>query len=207
MTHAPTRCVVADDHPALLTVLTAYLVEHEYDVLAAVPDGRRAVDAATAEQPDVVVLDYRMPYLEGASLIRALAVACPTAKLVVYTADADGHLWEEVRKAGASALLLKEAPLADIRRAIDAVRAGHTYLDAKVAALAFAGAKPSISLTAREGEVLALLAEGLSHEQIGARLAISSETVRTHVRKACDRLGAATRTQAVATALRLRLIS
>jgi DNA-binding NarL/FixJ family response regulator len=208
MTGPRTRCVVADDHPALLSVITTHLTEHDYDVLHAAPDGRRVVEAVLAEQPDVVLVDYRMPYLEGPALLRALHEACPAAKIVVYTAEADGDLWEEAVGAGASALVLKEAPMADVRRAIDAVRAGGTYLDSAIATKSFArGGTPEPSLTPREADVLGLLAEGLSHEEIGARLSISPETVRTHVRKACDRLGAQTRTQAVATALRLRLIT
>ena len=99
--------------------------------------------------------------------------------------------------------MLKEAPLADLVRALEAALAGGSYLDP---ALQRDGV-PSGKLTARELDVLRLLAEGLQHEEIGRRLGISSETVRTHLRKASDRLGATTRTQAVATALRLGLIA
>lgn len=208
MIRSNTRCVVADDHPALLAVLTTILTQNDFDVVAAAGDGRRAVEAVAAAQPDVVISDYRMPYLDGAALLRELRDACPAAKVVVYTADADATLWEEASGAGATALVLKEAPIADVCRAIDAVCAGGTYLDAALATRTLG--RPGIvepSLTAREADVLGLLAEGLSHDAIGAQLSISPETVRTHVRKACDRLGAQTRTQAVATALRLRLIA
>jgi DNA-binding NarL/FixJ family response regulator len=98
--------------------------------------------------------------------------------------------------------VLKEAPLTDLTRALEAVLAGGTYLDP-----ALAQRDPrSARLTAREREVLELLAEGIGHEEIGKQLGIGAETVRTHLRKACERLGAATRTEAVATALRLGLI-
>lgn len=202
------RCVVADDHPALVTVLESYLGGQGYDVVETASDGRRAVDLATVVDPDVFVVDWRMPYLEGVPLLRALREASPEASVVVYTADADLELWDEASAAGAAALVLKEAPLADLCRAIESVRAGRGYLDPALAPFAVDGQRPSVpTLTAREADVLTLLAEGLSHDEIGERLAISSETVRTHVRKACARLGAATRTQAVATALRLGLIA
>jgi DNA-binding NarL/FixJ family response regulator len=108
----------------------------------------------------------------------------------------------EVLAAGAAAIVLKEAPLADLLRAVQGAVSGRSYVDAALAHTAGVG----VGLTQRELDVLALLAEGLQHEDIGRRLGISSETVRTHLRKACDRLGAATRTQAVATALRQGLI-
>jgi DNA-binding NarL/FixJ family response regulator len=202
------RVVVADDHPALLVVLSAYLDRHGYDVVATAADGRAAVEAVAAEQPDVVVADYRMPYLEGAPLLRELHEACATARLVVYTGEAHPALWADARAAHATGLVLKEAPLEDLLRAIAAVCAGDAYLDSALATSALANGPPAVpALTERETDVLALLAEGLSHEEIGARLAISAETVRAHVRKASDRLGATTRTQAVATALRLGLIT
>jgi DNA-binding NarL/FixJ family response regulator len=143
-----------------------------------------------------------MPRLAGVELIRALREASPTTRIAVYTAEADERIAHEVLEAGAVALVLKEAPLADLVRALEAALAGGSYLDP-----ALAGAVPGKKLTQRELDVLGLLAEGLQHEEIGRRLGISSETVRTHLRKACDRLGAATRTQAVATALRLGLIT
>ena len=99
--------------------------------------------------------------------------------------------------------MLKEAPLADLVRALESARAGVVYLDPALHRPGAAGEK----LTTRELDVLRLLADGLPHEQIGSRLGITAETVRSHVRKASARLGASTRTQAVATALRLGLIT
>ena len=126
-------------------------------------------------------------------------------RLLVYTADADEAVVRGSLGAGAGGVLLKEAPLADLLRALDSVASGATYLDPALAALGLGDGAPA--LTEREGIVLSLLAEGLSHDQIGARLSISGETVRTHVRKASDRLGASTRTEAVAKALRMGLIT
>jgi DNA-binding NarL/FixJ family response regulator len=196
------RCLLADDHPALTSAVSAYLSENGFTIVGPAPDGRRAVLLAAEEKPELALIDYRMPRLAGVELIHALREASPNTRIAVYTAEADERIAHEVLEAGAVALVLKEAPLADLVRALEAALAGGSYLDP-----ALAGAVPGKKLTQRELDVLGLLAEGLQHEEIGRRLGISSETVRTHLRKACDRLGAATRTQAVATALRLGLIT
>jgi len=194
-------CLVADDHPALRTAIESYLDEAGYDVVAAVPDGPRAVSAAAELHPETAVVDLRMPRLDGVALVEALRDASPETRIVVYTAEIDGSTAEAVLTAGAAGVVLKEAPLADLGRALEAALAGGSYLDSAVT-------RPghTVNLTVREREVLALLAEGLPHEEIAGRLGIGAETVRTHLKKASERLGAATRTQAVATALRLGLI-
>jgi DNA-binding NarL/FixJ family response regulator len=202
MTEAP-RCVVADDHPALTAAVTAYLSAQRFHVLGPAPDGVRALALVTAERPELALVDWRMPRLSGLELIHALREASPETALCVYTADADAALAAEAQEAGARGLVLKESPLGEIVRALETILAGNAYLDPAVAATR----KPTTALTQRELDVLALLAEGLPHEEIGRRLGISSETVRTHLRKASGRLGAATRTQAVATALRMGLLA
>jgi DNA-binding NarL/FixJ family response regulator len=198
------RCLIADDHPALTAAVTAYLSEHGFDIVGPAADGRRAVALATEEQPELALVDFRMPRLSGLDLVAALREIAPETRIVVYTADADEQIASDVLAAGATALVLKEAPLADLVRALEAALGGRSYLDP---ALAKVDSAPVGKLTQRELDVLGLLAEGLQHEEIGRRLGISSETVRTHLRKASDRLGASTRTQAVATALRLGLIA
>ena len=203
----PIRCLVADDHPALLSVLADYLADLGIEVVATVADGAQAVAVATGEALDAAVVDYRMPRLSGAELLTRLREISPATKLVVYTADADEQLVRDALAAGADAVLLKESPLPDLARALEATLAGSTYPDAALSQFALADALPKPALTERETAVLELVAQGLSHEEIGRRLSISAETVRSHVRKACERLGASTRTQAVATALRLGLIA
>lgn len=197
------RCLIADDHPALTSAVANYLSENGFEIVGPASDGRRAVLLAEAEKPDLALVDFRMPRLQGLELITAIREAAPDTLIVVYTGDADEQIAKDVLAAGAAALVLKEAPLADLVRALEAVLAGGSYLDPGVQRSQTVTGK----LTPREVDVLTLLAEGLQHEEIGRRLGISSETVRTHLRKACDRLGATTRTQAVATALRMGLIS
>jgi DNA-binding NarL/FixJ family response regulator len=201
------RCLVADDHPALLQAVSEFLEAAGFELVASAPDGVRAVALACETTPDVAVVDFRMPGLAGVELVTQLRNVAPETRIVVYTAEADETVVRGALGAGAAAILLKEAPLADLTRAIAAALDGSTYLDPALAGYAVNADLRRPLLTERESEVLALLAEGLTHEQIGARLSISAETVRTHVRKACDRLGASTRTQAVATALRLGLMS
>lgn len=196
-------CLVADDHPALTSAVSSYLADNGFDIVGTAPDGRRALALAEVEQPELALLDYRMPRLAGLDLIAALREVSPDTRICIYTADGDEKLATEVLAAGAAALVLKEAPLADLVRALEAALAGGSYLDPAVKRTETGGGK----LTQRELDVLGLLAEGMQHEEIGRRLGISSETVRTHLRKACDRLGAATRTQAVAMALRHGLIN
>jgi DNA-binding NarL/FixJ family response regulator len=200
---AGTPCLVADDHPALLAAVSAYLEGNGFTVVGPARDGEAALRLATDEQPRLALIDWRMPRLSGGELVRAIGEASPRTSIAVYTADADERTAREALDAGAIALVLKEAPLADLVRALEAALAGRTYLDPALTR----GPGHSTRLTPRELDVLSLLAEGLQHDEIGRRLGISSETVRTHLRKASGRLGASTRTQAVATALRLGLIA
>jgi DNA-binding NarL/FixJ family response regulator len=202
-TVARSTCLVADDHPALVAAVAAYLAEYDFEIVGPAHDGRTALALAAERKPDVALIDFRMPNLDGTELLRALLDASPETKIAVYTADATQELAREVLDAGAKAVVLKEAPLADIVRALRSVLDGRSYLDPALTRTPARGR----TLTRRELDVLSLLAEGLAHEEIGRRLGISSETVRTHLRKASDRLGASTRTQAVASALRQGLIT
>lgn len=203
-----TRCLLADDHPALVVALSDFLERSGIDVVAIARDGAEAVELAQAESPDVALVDYRMPRLAGTELIEGIRSAAPGTKVVVYTAEMGDSLARDALGAGASGVVLKEAPLVDILRAVDTALQGRTYVDPALAGQALLNPRAGGTLlTPRERQVLELLAEGLSHEEIGGRLGISGETVRTHLQKASERLGAGTRTQAVATALRLGLIS
>jgi DNA-binding NarL/FixJ family response regulator len=202
-----TRCLLADDHPALVAAIGEYLEENGFTVVGPASDAEGAVAAAAAEQPEVAVIDYRMPGLSGRDLLTRLGEAAPDLRVLVYTADAGEALVQEAFDRGAAGIVLKEAPLQDLVRALEAVQAGGTYVDPALATAALGAMRPTRPrLTERERDVLTHLSSGSSHEEIGRALGISIETVRTHLRKACDKLGAATRTQAVATALRLGII-
>jgi DNA-binding NarL/FixJ family response regulator len=203
------RCLVADDHPALVSAVSDFLSDQGFEVIGPASDGLQALAAVESERPELALVDYRMPRSQGQELVGRIKEISPDTRVAVYTADADAEVVGNALAAGADAIILKEAPLADLARALTTILEGRPYVDPALAAYALTlgngGAGPR--LTAREIDVLSLLAEGLTHEEIGGRLEIASETVRTHARKAADRLGAKTRTQAVATAIRLGLIT
>jgi DNA-binding NarL/FixJ family response regulator len=200
----PIRCLVADDHPALVAAVSDFLENNGFDVVGQARDGLAAVVGAQETMPDVALVDYRMPHLEGTALIAQLKEAVPEMLIAVYTADSDRSIVRAVFDAGAHALILKDAPLSDLASALETICSGRRYVDPALARVAL-GASGKPALTPRESEVLAHVADGLSHDEIGTRLSISPETVRTHVRKACERLNARTRTHAVAIALRMGL--
>ena len=196
-------CVVADDHPALLAAVSDFLAENGYDVVAAHSNCRDAVDAVTAAQPDVAVLDYRMPGRSGVTLIKDVLAASAKTRIVVYTGEGTTELAAEVLGAGASAVLLKQAPIEDLLRALRAASSGSRYLDPL---LAPDSQDDKVALTKREREVLELVAAGHGQREIGLKLSIGTETVRAHLQKVRKRLSAATSTQAVAKAIRLGLL-
>jgi DNA-binding NarL/FixJ family response regulator len=203
----PVRCLVADDHPALVAAVSDFLEGQGFEVVGRARDGLAAVASAQETKPDIALVDYRMPHLEGPELLGQLREQAPEMLIAVYTADSDQSIVGIVFDAGAHALILKDAPLTDLVTALESIRAGRRYVDPALARVALGnGSSPDKpALTPREAEVLAHVADGLSQEEIGRLLSISPETVRTHVRKACERLNARTRTHAVATALRLGL--
>jgi DNA-binding NarL/FixJ family response regulator len=184
------------------------LAEHGIEVTGRARDGDEAVAKIEARKPHVAVVDLRMPRLSGVEIARRAARSSPETAVILYTAYGERALLTEALDAGARGFVLKEAPLEDLVRAVETVAAGGTYVDPVLAGLlASTSANEIPSLTQRERDVLRLLADGLSNEEIGKRLFISPETVRTHIRKAMDKLDADTRTQAVAKALRQSLIA
>ena len=205
MSTRPLRCLVADDHPALVAAVSDFLESSGFEVVGQARDGLAAVVSARETKPDIALVDYRMPHLDGAALLEQLRESAPEMLIAVYTADSDQSVVGVVFEAGAHALILKDAPLSDLAQALEAICSGRRYIDPALARVALGNGPARPALTPRESEVLAHVADGLSHEEIGRRLSISPETVRTHVRKACERLNARTRTHAVATALRLGL--
>ncbi len=209
MTGGPITCVVADDHPAMLAALAEILDRNGIRVLGRAQDGEEALEQIEALKPRVALVDIRMPRLSGIEVANRVPAVSPETSVVFYTAFGDRALLSEALDAGARGFVLKEAPLTDLVRAVERVAAGETYVDPVLAGILVSAQMTAKlpTLTQREREVLRLLADGLANEEIGKRLFISPETVRTHVRKAMTKLEADTRTQAVATALRQSLIS
>ena len=202
-------CVVADDHPAVLDAVAEYLHLSGIEVVGRAADGQEALERIEQRRPQVALVDARMPRLGGIELARRLQRAAPATAVLLYSGYGDRALLTEALDAGVKGFVLKEAPLEELVRAVQSVARGTTYVDpvlaGTLATAALRSGEPQ--LTQRERDVLRLLADGLSNEEIGKRLFISAETVRTHVRKAMNKLEADTRTQAVARALRDGLIS
>jgi DNA-binding NarL/FixJ family response regulator len=201
-------CVVADDHPAVLEAVAEFLAQGGIEVVARARHGEEALEKIEQWHPQVALVDVRMPKLGGIELARRANRSVPETGIVLYTGYGDRAQLTEALDAGVRGFVLKEAPMDDLLRALRTVAAGGTYVDPVLAgALASSMSQQAPQLTQRERDVLRLLADGLANEEIGKQLFISAETVRTHIRKAMDKLDADTRTQAVARALRDQLIS
>jgi DNA-binding NarL/FixJ family response regulator len=202
-------CVLADDHPPVLQFLSRYLSNNGITITASTRDGAEALRKIEQTKPAVAVLDARMPRVSGLDVLRTLTANGSPTRVILYTGYGDDALLSDALDAGVGGVIDKEAPLDDLLRAISIVAEGGTYLDPTAAAALIAQRQKTKNreLTAREREVLRLLADGKTNEEIGAALTISPQTVRTHVQKAMEKLGATTRVQAVATALRESLIT
>ncbi|HEY3612590.1 MAG TPA: response regulator transcription factor [Gaiellales bacterium] len=199
-------CLIADDHPVIVEALT--LVLKGYGLLGHARQGHEALAMIEEERPALAILDLHMPGMSGIEVARQAAESTPATAVILYTAEAEIALVREALAAGVRGYVLKGAPLPDITRALEMVAAGDLYVDpALVAALHRGEESARPKLTAREHEILVLLADGLSYDEMGRQLAISSETARTHVRKAVEKLGARTRPHALAIALRESLIT
>lgn len=205
---ATTTCVIADDHPPIVDSLSRFLSAAGFTVLATAQDGEAALTAVTTHHPLICVADVRMPHLDGLGLARRVAKEVPATAVLLYSGFADRGLVSDALDAGARGFALKDAPLGDLSRAIDIVAAGNLYVDPVLAAvLATRGGKSERkALSGREREVLRLLAEGGSYAEIGSTLFLSPDTIRSHAQRAMQKLGARTRTQAVAVALREAVI-
>lgn len=211
MTETKATCFIADDHPAILEAVTAAVSAHGYQMVGTARDGEEALEKIRELKPTIIVMDVKMPRLSGVEIARTISRELPKSNIVFYTAYGDRALLSEALDAGGKGFLLKEGPLSDLVRALDSVLDAKLYVDPILAGVLASGNPEEEvkvkQLTKREREVLRLLADGLTNEQIGKELFISPETVRTHVRKAMTKLGAENRVKAVALALRSEIIN
>ncbi|GAB3992532.1 response regulator transcription factor [Glycomyces albus] len=211
--------LVCDDQMLIRTGLVTIIdAQPDLEVVGECGDGRAAVDLAAKLHPDVVVMDVRMPVLDGIEATRRLAgagVAEPVKVLVVTTFNLDEYVYEALR-AGASGFLLKDAPPTQLLGGIRTVATGAALLDPEVtrqlvgkfaARIRPSEGETDLPLTPRELEVLRLIAEGLSNSEIAASLVISHETVKTFVSRILTKLGLRDRVQAVVYAYRRGLVT
>ncbi|MFT4214197.1 MAG: response regulator transcription factor [Microbacterium sp.] len=202
------RVVLADDHAMIREGLRMMLDAHGVEVVGEAGDGAEAIAAASALRPDVVLMDLRMPGIDGVEATRRI-VADGTAEVVALTSFDEDELVVGALRAGAVGFLLKTVDAAGLADAVRRVAAGEGVLDPRVTRRALAvvtSAEPVASappaglaeLTDREREVLEAMRDGLSNTQIAERLFVSLPTVKTHVSNVLAKLGAGSRTHAVA---------
>ena len=199
----PIRVLLADDHPVVREGLRGMLAsEPDIEVVGEAGSGPEAVALAGRLRPDVVLMDLRMPGGDGVDATRRLA---GTTVVVLTTYDSDADILRAV-EAGAAGYLLKDTPRAVLADSVRAAARGETVLAPTVAGRLLGRmradrAEPGERLTARETEVLALLARGLTNAAIARRLILSEATVKTHLLRACGKLGVSGRTAAVTRAI------
>jgi DNA-binding NarL/FixJ family response regulator len=217
---APLRVLICDDQALIRAGFTTIIdAQPDLEVVGVCGDGRAAVDLAGRLHPDVVVMDVRMPVLDGIEATRLLAgagVADPVKVLVVTTFNLDEYVYEALR-AGASGFLLKDAPAAQLLHGIRTVATGAALLAPEVTRQLVGryavrirpaeGTPDGVALTPRELEVLRLIANGLSNGEIAATLVISQETVKTYVSRILTKLDLRDRVQAAVYAYRRGLVT
>jgi DNA-binding NarL/FixJ family response regulator len=199
-------CLIVDDHEVVREGLRlAFSRTDSIRVVGEAADGGAAIALAQRRRPNVVILDIRMPGMDGLEAARKITEAVPETAVLVFTAFAERTLLTRGMEAGAKGYILKEAPYQTLVRAVQKVAAGDGYVDPALMP-AFLNKDRENSLTAREREILRLLADGMSNADVAAKLFISQETVKSHVRHILTKLEADTRTHAVAIALRTAII-
>jgi DNA-binding NarL/FixJ family response regulator len=212
---APIRLLIADDHPVVRDGLSSMFArDPEFEVLGEAADGAEAVRLALALAPDVILMDLRMPGTDGLTAITELGKRGSTARVLVLTTyDTDSHVLPAI-KAGATGYLLKDAPRADLLRAVRAAARGEAVLSPSVAARLMsrfrapgAGRAGPGPLSQRELEVLELVAAGTTNREAAARLYISEATVKTHLLNIYAKLGVSDRAAAVAEAFNRGLLT
>ncbi|THA63869.1 response regulator transcription factor [Streptomyces sp. A0958] len=198
-----TVLIVDDDELTRTGLRTLLSAKPDLDVVGEATDGAEVVAAVTRLRPDVVLMDVRMPRVDGIEATRRLrALPDPPKVVVITTFEYDEHVWDALR-AGASGFIRKRAPAQQIAHAIRLVTAGDSVLFPEAVRRMAVGrpvrrdASPIAALTGRETETLRLMARGLSNQEIAARLVVSLETVKTHVGNVLAKLGVGNRTQAV----------
>ena len=203
------RIALADDHPVVRRGLRAFLDSQPgFEVVAECGDGTALLAALREAEADLVLLDLLMPD-GGAPLVQRLGEIAPDARVLVLTSSEDPRLLFDVLQAGALSALLKDSTPEQLREAIQATQRGERFLHPRIAALVAglrAQAPLRAALSARERDVLRLIAEGLGNADIAGRLGIGIKTVKTHVSHLLLKLDVDDRTQAAVRALREGLV-
>jgi DNA-binding NarL/FixJ family response regulator len=210
-----TRLLLVDDHKMLRDGLRRSLEEYGFDVVGEADDGQAGVRMAGALHPDVVLMDVSMPILDGVEATRQVRLVSPASQVVMLTMHSDGEVMARAIQAGAIGYLVKDCSTEDVVAAVRLAASGESILSSELASSMLSevkkeeadtakGSGPVIS--AREEEVLQLIADGLSLPEVSAQLFISTKTVKNHLASIYAKLDARDRTQAVLRAVRMGII-
>ena len=199
--------MIVDDHEVVREGLRLSLSRAPHiRVVGEASDGRAAIDMVERRKPNVVLMDVRMPVLDGLEATKELTQKEPNLSVLIFTAYSERSLLARGLESGAKGYILKEAPHETLVRAIEKVAQGESFIDPALMPAFLSGRDREDMLTPREREILQLLADGMSNADVAQRLFISQETVKSHVRHILAKLEADTRTHAVAIALRDAII-
>jgi two-component system invasion response regulator UvrY len=203
-----TKCLAVDDHPAVRQGLALLLASvDDIDLVESVDSGEAVLRAIEEHQPTVVIVDVRLPGIDGISAVKRIAERAPNVKTVVFSAYGDKRLLSDAIAAGARGYVMKGSPPEDLVRAIRTVDTGKAFVDPSLSpALLMTQGMVDAPLSEREREILQLLAEGLHTDEVADRIGLSAETVKSDTKRATTKLEADGRVHAVAIALRQALI-
>ena len=210
-----TTVVLADDHRMLRDSLRRSLEEHGFDVVGEAPDGAEAVRIVQALRPDVVLMDVSMPTMDGVEATRQISRLAPGSQVVMLTMHADGDVMARAIQAGAVGYLVKDCSIDDVLATVRLAASGEAVLSPGLASSMLADMKRRVkpagngdapTISAREEEVLQLVADGLALPEVAAALFISVKTVKNHLASIYAKLDARDRTQAVLRAVRMGII-
>lgn len=207
------RVMLVDDHAVVRSGLSTFLMTcDDMELVGEASSGEQALSLCPQVKPDVVLMDLVMPGMDGATATRKIREGCPDIQVIALTSFKEQELVQGALKAGAIGYLLKDISADELANAIRAAYAGKPTLapeaaQALIQATRMTAEQVGFDLTEREKEVLALMVEGLNNNQIAERLVVSHSTAKFHVSSVLSKLGAASRTEAVATALKHKLVT
>ena len=205
------KVMIVDDHKVVRSGLSAFLqIYDDFVLVGEASNGKEALEKCSALLPDVVLMDLVMPEMDGAAATKAIREKYPDIQVIILTSFKEDNLIENALQAGAIGYLLKNVTADELASAIRSARVGKPTLapEATQALIkaAHRASAPGAGLTAREKDVLKMMIEGLSNPEIAKKLIVSKSTIKFHVSGILSKLGAASRTEAVALALQNKVI-